>query len=375
MLYGELWTLASMQLLTRINKWFSRYKKKFFIYKDGFFELSYLTNSPEAIIQSLDKMPFVKHKVSDKCISSNTPFMKAVIHYLEVEDGLWLLYADAHYKVNVYSNRITDKTLPANYYKLSLGDTTQEVAKAKPALVNGIPYSRRSWLLFKPATSFSNCHFKGMKETSLTVFFSDKWLQETLYKNTAFTNSSLKNFFESDANYIMWPDSAQLTDEFYKPLIDALINNRWNEKDHLPEIKKQVAFFLNYFIGKYNRDKINENFFEISDSARKNVLKAERILIENLNSSFVGIEDLAKKVGISPTKLKTDFKLMFGESIFQYFRQKQMDYAHSLIKNSTQSIKDVADLLGYENASKFSAAFKNHFGVLPSEVMATSKSE
>ncbi len=363
-----------MQFLKSITKWFSGQHKSFFPYKEGFFQLSYLTNSPQAIIRSLDKMPFVKHAVKEKRITSNTPFMRAAIHYLEVEEGLWLMFADADYKVNVYSSRKTDKQLPADYYKLSL-EITQGSGKSKVALVNGIPYSKRSWLLFKPTTSLSNCHFKGSKESTLTVFFSEKWLHEVLYKNPEFVNSNLKHFFESNANYIIWPDTELATDFFYSPLKDVLVKGSGNRQARLPEIKKQTQDFINYFITKYNSDKINEHFFEIADIDRKKVLVAERILIENIGAPFLGIEELAKRVGISPTKLKSDFKLIFGQAIFQYFREKQMACAYSILQSKTQSIKDVALLFGYENASKFSAAFKKQFEVLPSELQLLLKEE
>ena len=119
---------------------------------------------------------------------------------------------------------------------------------------------------------------------------------------------------------------------------------------------------------KYNAEEIGENFFEIPDNDRKKIFKAQRLLAENICSPFIGIENLAKQVGISPTKLKSDFKLMFGETIFQYFRQKQMEQALRLLENSGKPIKDIANQMGYENAAKFSAAFKEHMGTLPSNI-------
>lgn len=85
--------------------------------------------------------------------------------------------------------------------------------------------------------------------------------------------------------------------------------------------------------------------------------------------SFPGIEQLAASVGISPTKLKNDFKAVHGTSIFQYYRSNQLDMAYTVLKNKSLKIKQIANLFGYENASKFSAAFKDKFSVTPSDLM------
>jgi AraC-like DNA-binding protein len=40
-----------------------------------------------------------------------------------------------------------------------------------------------------------------------------------------------------------------------------------------------------------------------------------------------------------------------------------------LLKGQTYSISQISDIVGYENVSAFSAAFKKHFGVTPSQVI------
>ena len=73
-------------------------------------------------------------------------------------------------------------------------------------------------------------------------------------------------------------------------------------------------------------------------------------------------------VGISPTKLKNDFKSMHDTSLYQYFNAHQMQVARELLLLKKYNVKEVAALLGYENASKFSAVFKKTFGYNPSEI-------
>jgi AraC-like DNA-binding protein len=53
-------------------------------------------------------------------------------------------------------------------------------------------------------------------------------------------------------------------------------------------------------------------------------------------------------------------------------RDRRLEEAMSLIKSLRYSVGQVSDILGYENPSAFSAAFKKQFGISPSDVVAKS---
>jgi AraC-like DNA-binding protein len=90
--------------------------------------------------------------------------------------------------------------------------------------------------------------------------------------------------------------------------------------------------------------------------------------MDNLTEGFSGIEAIAKQVNMSESKLKAIFKGVYGQSIFQYFKEKQMVLAMQLLKNPEAQIKNIAASLSYENPGKFTAAFKKYHHILPSEV-------
>ncbi|OOV20778.1 hypothetical protein BXU10_08645 [Flavobacterium sp. LM4] len=71
---------------------------------------------------------------------------------------------------------------------------------------------------------------------------------------------------------------------------------------------------------------------------------------------------------MSPSKLKMDFKSVYGTSILQYNIEKKMELALQLLLNTNMQIKYIAQEVGYESHSKFSAAFKKKYGKLPSEL-------
>jgi AraC-like DNA-binding protein len=354
-------------ILERIEKFLSGFRKYLFYYKDGFFELPFMANSPETIVKSLTGMPFVKHYEQKQKFSSNTPFLKADIYYREIEPGLWIMFADAKYKTNVHYKLIVDKELSSDYYMLALEISATEI-KAKPGLVNGFSFSNISWLLYKPNENASHCRFKGSRALSLCVYFSESWLREVLYKEQRFQKSQLKHFFESDARYIMWPETAEAVDLICDPIRGTYDKPGGSKVPDFSNLKQKAHDFIFHFIDRYDTDDIGKNFFEISDSDRMKILIAEKILIKNLHVAFPGIEPLALKVGLAATTLKKNFKLIFGQTLFQYYQAKQMECAKEMLQGKAEKIKEVAKSFGYENASKFSAAFKKHFGVLPSEI-------
>ena len=57
--------------------------------------------------------------------------------------------------------------------------------------------------------------------------------------------------------------------------------------------------------------------------------------------------------------------IFLDESLKNY--EKNMLLALQLIKNSTIQIKNIALATGFDSSSKFTAAFKKRFGLLPSD--------
>ena len=71
---------------------------------------------------------------------------------------------------------------------------------------------------------------------------------------------------------------------------------------------------------------------------------------------------------ISVGALKTGFKGVYGSPIYTYIRTYKMNVAASvLVTDRKKKIIDVAASVGYDNPSKFAAAFKELFGMSPAE--------
>ncbi len=98
------------------------------------------------------------------------------------------------------------------------------------------------------------------------------------------------------------------------------------------------------------------------------VMEVEAMLTEDVFKQPPSIAQLAKMVHVSETKLKNDFKTVFGLPIYQYFQKARMSTAKEVLQTNKYTIKQVARELGYQNLSNFSIAFKKEFGFLPSKI-------
>lgn len=89
-------------------------------------------------------------------------------------------------------------------------------------------------------------------------------------------------------------------------------------------------------------------------------------LIGNLEQRC-SIEELSRQYLMNPTTLKQMFKTIYGTSIAAHIREHRMEAAARLLAQTDMSIADVARQVGYDSQSRFSAAFKAYYRMLPKE--------
>lgn len=76
---------------------------------------------------------------------------------------------------------------------------------------------------------------------------------------------------------------------------------------------------------------------------------------------------LAQQLGISETQLKSGFKTLHGTTVMQYSIGKRMEAAKLLLRENRHSISEIADIVGYEDHSAFSRAFRRLNDCSPKE--------
>lgn len=89
-------------------------------------------------------------------------------------------------------------------------------------------------------------------------------------------------------------------------------------------------------------------------------------LTKNL-SERVTIETLSKKYLMNSTTLKRVFKQVYGETIAAHMKKHRMETAAMLLIKTQEDMAAIAQAVGYESQSRFTAVFKETYGELPTE--------
>lgn len=100
------------------------------------------------------------------------------------------------------------------------------------------------------------------------------------------------------------------------------------------------------------------------DSTVQIVNEVHELLISDITKRYT-IEELSAKFHINQTTLKTTFKTMFGQSIGGYMKEFRIKRAKDMLCHSDAPIAEIACAVGYENQSKFTAAFRDVTWMLP----------
>ncbi len=79
------------------------------------------------------------------------------------------------------------------------------------------------------------------------------------------------------------------------------------------------------------------------------------------------LASLSAEYHLSLSTVKKYFRKLYGESPYAYLKRRRMEEAAFLLTASGKSVTWTAAAVGYQNTSKFSAAFRDIYGISPTE--------
>ncbi|MEM8548168.1 MAG: AraC family transcriptional regulator, partial [Pseudomonadota bacterium] len=96
-------------------------------------------------------------------------------------------------------------------------------------------------------------------------------------------------------------------------------------------------------------------------------IRLAKEIIEKEYAHPPNLTDLARRLGISETRLKSGFKLIVGSTVMQYCMEKRIEAARYLLMENRLSIAEIGLIVGYEDPSAFARAFRKHCDCTPRE--------
>lgn len=185
------------------------------------------------------------------------------------------------------------------------------------------------------------------------------WLQE-FYSQTDATSSGLaQGLFNTDSFYFY---------ESITPAMFAIMDEilRANYPSPLLKVYLQgkVLELLALLLQKLAPQPQSKKTRQLPLSEIEKVIQGEKLIRQNLSRPPT-IPILARQVALSESKLKSAFKQVFGQSIYQYIQHCRMEEAKTMLESRRYNVTEVGLRLGYTNLAHFAKAFRKQYQVLP----------
>lgn len=197
---------------------------------------------------------------------------------------------------------------------------------------------------------------------AVKVFFSEAWLKKYL---------GLQENVDGLQKYVSLKTSSfdiEPLDAEYLSLMDEL----WNAKkdDPLQNIflQNRVTLLIERFFSRLAvKMKGHDDGHDMPEEDIQKLMQVERLLVKDLSEPPPTIDTLAKMAAISATKLKRNFKELYGTGIYTYYQTVRLQKAKEMLLSRRYSVKQTAEAIGFHNTANFSTAFKKQFKTLPSQ--------
>lgn len=164
-----------------------------------------------------------------------------------------------------------------------------------------------------------------------------------------------KDHYVEGPNFYMTPEM--------ETIVDGIFNIRYEGKAKMMFFRSQITALLSHFFGQLALNHTKD----INTIDRDRLYLARDILSQNLENP-PSLTELSKEIGLNTTKLKKEFKAVFGVPVFKYLQNQRLSAAHELISQKHSTVQEAAWHVGYDSLSSFSNAFAKKFGYRPSQI-------
>jgi YesN/AraC family two-component response regulator len=141
-------------------------------------------------------------------------------------------------------------------------------------------------------------------------------------------------------------------DYILKPIVEEELNRA---------IQKAVTLL------NYERNIMTIKSIDVEEATASQVVELIKDQIDSYYTRDIKLTDFSNKYFFTKSYLSKLFKKTYGYGAYEYVLHLRMERAKELLTNSDLPIKDISERLGYSNNNYFSKAFKNNFGVSPTD--------
>ncbi len=203
----------------------------------------------------------------------------------------------------------------------------------------------------------------------VVVAFHPKFTEKANYALSTSPQQLLANPFSSRGEPIEYFENTYASNQRIQQLFLGL------KSGILSEINDELFFEQLYF-------DLLASIFEEHQHALKqaSLLPAKKVVIRQelfkrlgvakdfMDANFdqkITLQQISREAALSPYHFLRLFKSLHRTTPFQYLTSERLKAAQYLLANSSQSVLEISESVGFENNSAFGRSFKRHFGVSP----------
>ena len=259
-----------------------------------------------------------------------------------------------------------------NSTPLVVGNCGTYRLKTRPKLPTYWRKGRRDYQILYVANGKTHFWFDGKEEivsAGHMVLYKPEEIQKYVYyleDNPEvfwihFTGSDVKNILAyhgiSLDEHVFYcgvlPDYKAL----FRKIIQELQLCRYGYEDYIASLFNDILLLL---------DRQQHEQKKATGDVQEQIERAAAYFNENYNTK-ISIDDYAESLHISTNWFIHNFKQYAGMSPAQYILSLRMVNAQSLLERTTYNIKEISEIVGYENPLYFSRVFKKEIGKSPAQ--------
>ncbi len=191
---------------------------------------------------------------------------------------------------------------------------------------------------------------------SLVFFFEEKLLKEFVGQNLELFTNSNKSLKDQSPILVL------KSNETFGKYVESI----------LPYFKSKTNYLNQFLRLKLQEILLHLLEFDSSDQLKVQLLRiyeGQKTDLEYLMNTYylkpLNTSELAYLSGRSVSAFKRDFSKHFGTAPGIWIKNKKLEHAAFLLKNTQKNVAEVAEIIGYESNSHFIKAFKEKFGHTP----------
>ena len=143
----------------------------------------------------------------------------------------------------------------------------------------------------------------------------------------------------------------------FRKIIQELQLCRYGYEDYIASLFNDILLLV---------DRQQHEQKKATGDVQEQIERAAAYFNENYNTQ-ISIDDYAESLHISTNWFIHNFKQYAGMSPAQYILSLRMVNAQSLLERTTYNIKEISEIVGYENPLYFSRVFKKEIGKSPAQ--------